>query len=234
MNSKSKASYSSRLTEAEKMVEFLNTFAAYEPGDEDLKPASLLADTIDLHSIQTDHTTKHFNYTQAANERRKYFDKAENSIAKLLSPIGAYVKAKMGKTSQEYIEVMNLIRKIRGEKNIPISENSNTETISRSEKSFGSRLIYFGDIITLLTNFNASYYPSRTEIQVDKLQTVLNRAIDETNKVSAKLAVFKPVIQTRAEGFEALSAKVQRIKDMVKAQYGLNSSEYNLIKGLKI
>jgi len=55
-----------------------------------------------------------------------------------------------------------------------------------------------------------------------------------TSKVSTKLAVFKPLVQTRIEGFEALSAKAQRIKDMVKAQYGLNSSEYDLVKGLKI
>jgi len=116
MKSKSRASYSSRLTEAEKMVEYLNTFTGFNPGDSNLESASLLADTMALHAVQTDHTTKHFNYALAANDRRKYFDKEENSIAKLLSPIGAYVKAKMGKTSQEYIEILSLMRKIRGEK----------------------------------------------------------------------------------------------------------------------
>jgi hypothetical protein len=234
MKSKSRASYSSRLTEAEKMVEYLNTFTDFNPGDPNLESSSLLADTVVLHTVQTDHTNKHFDYALAANDRRKYFDKEVNSIAKLLSPIGAYVKAKMGKNSQEYIEVMALIKKIRGEKKIRVTENSDAETFSRSEKSFGSRLIYFGDIITLLSAFSPGYNPARAQIQVEKLQVVLNGAIDMTNKVSAKLAIFKPVIQTRVEGFEALSAKAQRIKDMVKAQYGLNSTEYDLVKGLKI
>ena len=234
MNSKSRVSFSSRLTEAEKMVEYLNTFNDYAPGDENLQPASLLADTVALHAVQTDHTNKHFSYAQAANERKKFFENENNSIAKLLSPIGAYIRGKMGRDSQEYKEIISLIKKLRGERKIKVTENSDAETISRCEKSYGSRLIYFGDIITLLTTFDTNYTPPSALIKIDQLQSVLNGATDYTSKVSAKLAVFKPVIQTRIDGFKALNVKALRIKDMVKSQYGLNSSEYNLVKGLKI
>ena len=234
MNSKSRASFSSRLTEAEKMVEYVNTFTDYDPGEEDLKATSLLADTVVLHTIQTDHTTKHFSYAQAANDRRKFFEKEDNSIAKLLSPIGSYIRGKMGKDSQEYKEIMIQIKKLRGERKIKVTENSSADTISRCEKSYGSRLIYFGDIITLLTQFGPNYAPPREQIKIEQLQTVLNSATDLTNNVSSKLAVFKPLIQSRIDGFQTLRAKAIRIKDMVKSQYGLNSSEFKLIKGLKI
>ena len=234
MNSKSRASFSSRLTEAEKMVEYLNTFTDYDPGEDDLRPASLLADTVVLHTIQTDHTTKHFSYAQAANDRRKFFENEDNSIGKLLSPIGSYVRGKMGKNSQEYKEIITVIKKIRGERRIKVTENSSVDAISRCEKSYGSRLIYFGDIITLATTFGPNYLPPRIQIKIEQLQTVLNGATDSTNKVSSRLAVFKPLIQSRIDGFQALKAKAIRIKDMVKSQYGTNSSEYNLVKGLKI
>ena len=234
MNSKSRASFSSRLTEAEKMVEYLNTFTDYDPGEDELKSASLLTDTVVLHTMQSDHTTKHFSYAQAANDRRKFFENEDNSLGKLLSPIGSYVRGKMGKNSQEYKEMMTLIKKVRGERKIKVSENSSADTISRCEKSYGSRLIYFGDIITLAKAFGANYVPPRIQIKIEQLQTVLNGATDSTSNVSTKLAIFKPLIQSRIDGFQALKAKAIRIKDMVKSQYGTNSSEYNLIKGLKI
>ena len=165
MNSKSRASFSSRLTEGEKLIEYLNTFTNFTPGDEALTAASFQTQTTTLHAVQEEHTSKHFDYSKAALDRRKFFDKEENSISKLLPPIGANIHGKLGKDSQQYHDIRALVLKIRGQRRIKVTENSKEDTISRSEKSFGSQLIYFGDMITLLTKFNSDYDPINEKIK---------------------------------------------------------------------
>ncbi|WP_264519807.1 hypothetical protein [Flavobacterium sp. N1994] len=234
MSSSSRASFSSRLTEGEKLIEYLNTFTAYAPGDDALTASAFQAQTSALHVVQEEHTSKHFEYSKAALDRRKFFDNENNSISKLLSPIGANVRAKLGNDSQQYHDISALVKKIRGQRRITVTENSQEETISRCENSFGSRLIYFGDMITLLTKFDTDYAPINDRIKITTMQELLSKATAATNIVSQKLAVYKPLIATRRDGFKQLSATAKRIKDMVLSQYGQDSTEYNLVKGLVI
>ena len=234
-NSKSRASYSSRLTEGEKLIEYLNTFTGFDPGDAELTAAAFQTQTTALHTVQDEHTTKHFDYSKAALDRRKLFDKEDDSISKLLSPIRANVRGKLGGDSQQYHDIKTLILKIRGQgRRVSVTEKSTENTISRSEKSFGSQLIYFGDIITLLTKFGADYAPMNEKIKISQLQDLLTNATNATNNVSQKLAVYKPLITARRDGFKQLSATAKRIKDMILSQYGQDSTEYNLVKGLII
>ncbi|MDN3676034.1 hypothetical protein QWY90_01770 [Flavobacterium paronense] len=235
MNSKSRASFSSRLTEGEKLIEYLNTFTNYNPGEAELTAAAFQTQTTELHAVQEEHTTKHFDYSKAALDRRKLFDKDDESISKLLPPIRANVRGKLGSDSQQYHDIRTLVLKIRGQgRRINITENSKETTISRSEKSYGSQLIYFGDIITLLTKFGDNYKPINDKISLSKLQDLLNNATFATNNVSQKLAVYKPLIASRQKGFIQLSATAKRIKDMILSQYGLDSNEYKMVKGLNI
>lgn len=234
MNSKSRASFSSRLTEGEKLIEYLNTFADYDPGDAALTSAAFQTQTTGLHAVEDEHTSKHSDYSQAAFDRRKLFDKEANSISKLLSPIGANIRGRLGNDSQQYHEVRALVLKIRGQRRIKVTENSNEETVSRSEKSFGSQLIYFGDMITLLTKYGTNYAPINDKIKIANLQLLVNNATNATNNVSQKLALYKPLIKSRQDGFRQLSATAKRIKNMVLSQYGQDSTEYELVKGLNI
>lgn len=234
MNSSSRASFSSRLTEGEKLIEYLNTFTNFNPGDELLAASAFQAQTSALRLVQEEHTSKHFDYSNAAFNRRRFFDKEVNSIQKLLSPIGANIRGKLGNDSQQYHDMNVLIKKIRGQRKIKVTEDSKEETISRCENSFGSRLIYFGDIITLLTGFGTDYAPVNNKITIDKMRQLLIEATAATAIVSQKLALYKPLIAARRDGFKQLSATARRIKDMVLSQYGQDSPEYNLVKGLVI
>jgi hypothetical protein len=234
MNSKSRASFSSRLTEGEKLIQFLNTFTDYDPGDEALTAAAFQTQTIALHAVEDEHTSKHSDYSQAAFDRRRFFDKEVDSISKLLTLIGSNIRGRLGNDSQQYHDVRALTLKIRGQRRIKVSENSKEETVSRSEKSFGSQLIYFGDMITLLTKFGTNYTPVNDKIKVSRLQDLLHNATVATDNVSQKLALYKPLIKARQDGFKQLSATAKRIKNMVLSQYGPDSSEYNLVKGLTI
>lgn len=66
------------------------------------------------------------------------------------------------------------------------------------------------------------------------MQTVLQEATVNTNKVSTLLALYKPWIAQRINGFKDLSISAARVKDMISSQYGLASPEYKMVKGLKI
>ncbi len=232
MSSSSRASFSSRLTEAEKLIQFLNTFNNFSPGDDDLTASAFEAQTSSLRVVQEQHTLKHFDYSNAALIRRKFFEDESNSMAKLLSPIGANIRGKLGYGSQEYHDINTLIKKMRGQRKIKVTEDSKEDTISRCENSFGSRLIYFGDIITLLSSFN--YTPINDRIKIDSMQNLLINATKATAIVSQTLALYKPLIASRRDGFKQLSATAKRIKDMVLSQYGQDSTEYSLVKGLVI
>ena len=234
MSSHSHASYSSRLSSSKTLVQYIDTFLDYDPGDPNLTSASLATDNDDLQIVQDQHTQKHYLYSQAATDRKKFFVIEPESIGKLISPIGSNIRGKFGKDSQQYKSVKALINKIRGEKPIKITIDSSVESISRCEKSFGSQLSYFKDIITLLSQFGTAYAPANTAITILNLQLVLSAALVATNSVATTFANYKPLIESRSNGFISLHTKSQEIKDMVKSQYTIDSHEYKLVKGLRI
>ncbi len=232
MASTSQASFVARLAKAEQLYQSLINFNNYDPGETSLKPEILLDLINQLHLNQTEHTNAQHEYLLATFERRKLFIVEPNSIGKLLSPIGSFVRAKMNKNSQQAKDVTQLIIKIRGAKTKAISKNADTTTISSYEKSYGSQLQNFQDIITLLISFGTNYEPSNTAIKITQLQATYQDALAKTNAVTQKLTQYKPKIVNRQQSFELLTQKANAIKEMVKSQYGISSTEYILIKGL--
>jgi hypothetical protein len=78
------------------------------------------------------------------------------------------------------------------------------------------------------------YNPANSNITIPKLKNLKNQAIEKNNSVVEAYNQITPKQDSRAALYNQLSQKATRIKDFVKSQYGVNSSEYNLIKGLKI
>ena len=138
----------------------------------------------------------------------------------------------MNKNSQQAKDVTQLIIKIRGAKTKAITKNTDTVTISSYEKSYGSQLQNFQDIITLLISFGTNNEPSNIAIKIAQLQSTYQDAVAKTNAVTQKLTLYKPKIVNRLQSFELLTQKANAIKEMVKSQYAITSSEYILIKGL--
>ncbi|WP_395053138.1 hypothetical protein [Flavobacterium sp.] len=90
----------------------------------------------------------------------------------------------MNKNSQQAKDVTQLIIKIRGAKTKAISKNADTTTISSYEKSYGSQLQNFQDIITLLISFGTNYEPSNTAIKISQLQATYQDALAKSNGVT--------------------------------------------------
>jgi len=89
-------------------------------------------------------------------------------------------------------------------------------------------------LIADIESLGAEYNPANGSIKIDKLKDLEIQATEKNNNVVAAYSVLSPKQDSRAESYNELSAKAVRIKDFVKSQYGINSSEYKLIKGLKI
>jgi len=232
MASRSQASYVAKLAKAEQLHQYLLSFNDYTPGDSTLTTAALETRIASLHTLQNEYTQTQHNYLLATEQRRQHFEKEPNSIGKLLSPIGSYVKAKMKKDSRVYQEVSTLVQKIRGSKKKTLNNGNEDNNISHSEKSYGSQLQNFQDIITLLTELATDYQPANEAIKLEALQALYASALDKNNEVSKTISIFKPNIDTRQQAYKELAQIANSIKNMVKSQYGINSTEYILIKGL--
>lgn len=235
MRSTSETSYGARIGNAEKLVATLQNFDNYLP----IKPEYSIDSYTDLIN-----TTKGLNktvaekkqtYSLAVEERIQIFEKRPGAINKILSPINSTIKGIYGRTGKESTDVAGIIAKMRGanSKNA-ISMNSNEATVSQSYQSYNSRAQYFSDLIVNLTNFGTNYEPANTILAVQSLNDLYNEAITSNALVMDTYTKFAQNNASRIDSYYTLSQTAIRIKDSVKAQYGNNSTEYLLIKGLRI
>ena len=127
-----------------------------------------------------------------------------------------------------------MITKIRGIKVARSATTEITDTISQSERSYGTILQTFSDLISTLTIFGANYAPTNAELSVTKLTQKRDLATQINIKSIEELGALKIARESRTTKYEQLSQLCQRLKETVKAQYGTQSVEYKLVKGLKI
>ena len=235
MSSNSEVSYGARIGNAEKLVTALQNFNNYTP----IKPEYSIAAYNDLITdIKAQNNTvasKKQTYSLAVQNRQNVYDLQPNSIKKLLSPINAAVKVSFGRNAKESTDVASIIAKIRGANIKPkTSATPEQESVSQSYQSFNSRVQFFADLVTNLTNFGTDYTPANTNITLVELNTIYSDAIKANNDVMSSFTQFAQDNNIRITSYDNLSQIAIRIKDSVRAQYGNISTEYNLIKGLKI
>ena len=234
MASNSEKTFGSRLFNAEQLAIHLATFVGYI----EVIPECKLSEYKNLITqIQNNNNTIASSTSQfslAVEIRQKLFTKNTDSLNKSLSPISSYVKAKFGKTSKHATEIISLVNKIRGEKTDKLKKDEEGEFVSQSERSYGSQTQHFADIISTLTNYGSDYAPSNPKISLAELNAQLTALIDANTGVTTSYGQLKPAKDLRTAQYEDLNQRSQKIKDSVKSQYGLLSTEYKLIKGYKI
>jgi hypothetical protein len=71
-------------------------------------------------------------------------------------------------------------------------------------------------------------------LKVGGLNDIYSKAIAANAMVMDSFTQFTQSNATRLDSYHQLSQTAIRIKDSIKAQYGFNSTEYQLVKGLKI
>ena len=235
MRSTSETGYGARVGNAEKLVAALQNFNNYQA----IKPEySINSYTGLINTTKAQNTTvagKKQSYSLAVDNRIQIFEKRELAIDKVLSAINGTVKVSFGRTSKEATDVAAIIAKIRGA-NIRKSKSTNPDdqTVSQSFQSFNSKAQFFSDLIVYLTNFGQNYQPANAALKIAGLNEIYTDAIAANSNVMDTFTQFAQSNTTRIDGYFQLSQTAIRIKDSVKAQYGYNSTEYSLIKGLRI
>jgi hypothetical protein len=234
MASISEATIGAKVANAEKISTNLKAFAGYAPSDAALTVAALdtLITSIKTKNSETASSTQ--DYSAAVDTRQKLFQKDSNSLIKVMSPIGATVRSAFGKTFKEANNIAAMITKIRGVKVKKATKQPTADFVSQSERSYGSMTQNFSDMITTLEKYADKYTPANNDIKLDTLKDKL-KSLNEVNvAVTATYAQLKQKRDDRSDLYKQLTDTTQRIKDAVKSQYGLKSTEYNLIKGSKV
>jgi hypothetical protein len=234
MASISETSFGKRLDNAQALATNLQEFGNYSELNAELSIQNLNNKVQELLTTNSEVATKIQSYSMTIDAKQKIFLKAPNSISKIITPVIANVRSIYGKNATETQNIGNLITKIRGIKVARSSVTETTETVSQSERSYGTMLQTFSDIITTLTTFGANYSPTNSECSVIELTQKLNLATQINKKSVQDFGALKIARESRTAKYEQLSQLCQRLKETVKAQYGTQSVEYKLVKGLKI
>lgn len=237
MPSTSENSFGARLRRAQDLLTFISGFTGYTPPRTQESVASFTTLVNSIVTTNASETSLQQNYKAAVDVRQAAFIKTPASVDKLLAPIRGAVEAQFGKKSTEAGAIGAIIKTMRATKLIQLPPDPSTPTvqnsISQSERSYGSMTQYFNDIINTLTQFTA-YNPTNVAIKIVTLQTTALQLTTLNNSVATKIQVLTTARVSRQSLYTDLKDRAQRIKSYVKAQYGTSSNEYNLIKGIKI
>jgi len=233
MSSTSERSFGSRLENARKMKTNLQSFPDYQPETGEFSIEDFNGTIQSIESINPQVASALIGFRQSVSERRIVYATSPLSIKKIITPINAFNRAKFGKDSTSYIAVNTIVKKIRGTQ-LKAKKAVDQETYSVSQQSYGSIILNYQNLITDLVSLGAEYNPANGSIKIEKLKDLEIQATEKNNNVVAAYSVLSPKQDTRLDYYNVLSQKATRIKDFVKSQYGVNSSEYKLIKGLKI
>ena len=227
------------MANAEKVSTSLKGFTGYVSPTTD---TTIVNNDAFIASLKTENgvvATGETGYSKAVDTRQKHFSKETTSVSKLLSPIVAAVQAKLGKKAKEVTDLKALVAKIRGIKPKKIQPSTTptpvvADTVSQSVSSYGSITQTFADIIASLVALGANYAPVKTELKLAALQTKLTDITASNNAVTTTFNSLQTAIDARLILYATLTERTQRIKEAVKSQYGVTSTEYKLIKGLKV
>ena len=231
--STSERSFGSRIEKAKKLKTFLEGFTNYQPATGEFSIQELIQAISYAESLNPEVAKLLINYRQVVATRREIYFKTPNSIKKLITPINAYNRGTFGKESATYRATNALVIKIRGEK-VKDDKAVDPKNHSISQQSYGSLLLNFQNLINDLESLETLYDPANSTIKISNLTTIKNQAERANDNVSMAFASLTPKQDQRLATFQLLSSKAQRIKDLVQSQYGIDSSEFKLIKGLKI
>lgn len=237
MASTSENTFGAKLRNAQDLINIIQGFANYAPPRplETVANMNVLINNIIATNALTATTTQ--QYKSAVSARQVAYRGTSTSIEKLLSPLKGAIDAQYGKKSPESQSITNSIKTMRSTKLVkspidPIKETK-VDTISQSERSYGSIIQSFSNIIASLQLFK-DFNPSNNNIKIASLQATVTQVNTLNNSVAQKIQGLKTVQTSRNVLYSELKERGQRIKSYVKAQYGNTSTEYNLIKGLKL
>ena len=241
MASNSEVTFGAKIANASKISANLKTFVGFVAPTTNTSIVNYDALIATITGENTGVATKKAAYSAAVEVRQQLFFKDKNCVLKVLSPVTSAVRSKLGKAAKPVTDITALVVKIRGEKKgkgkDPKPEDAakeNKDGVSQSERSYGSMTQNFSDIITTLTTLGADYAPVNVAHKLPALTAKLASIKTANDNATTTFGALKTGLDNRSNQYADLTERTQRIKEAVKSQYGVGSTEYSLIKGLKV
>lgn len=234
MASQSERTYGARIANAQKLLTLLNSFDKYTPPVEALS-ANALQDLITSVEKSNEQKSQSYHaYTLVVDNRFRHYFTDDLAMHKVLSPLLANLRAVYGKESREYTSIAALAEKIRGGRKTKKEKPEDEASVSQSQRSYGSMKEYFRNIITTLSSHSKDYESANSEINISALQAIIDKADALDEQATTTYSQLKQHTDTREQQYLQLSELCQRIKEAVKAQYGVRSGEYKQVRTLLI
>lgn len=241
MASNSEVTFGARVANAETISTHLKSFTGFVAPTTNTSIPNYDALIASLKTENTGVATKKANYSAAVETRQKLFFKDKDSVLKILSPVTSAVRAKLGKTAKPVTDIAALVEKIRGVKKEKPKDpkadeatGKKKDTVSQSERSYGSITQNFTDIVTTLVTLGTDYSPANTIHKLPALQTKLTAITTANTAAASTYGALKTGFDNRANFYADLTERTQRLKEQVKSQYGVKSTEYKLVRPLKV
>jgi hypothetical protein len=237
MASTNENTFGARLRRAQDILNYIQGFAGYNPPRPQESVAGFTTLVNSIVSSNGSESGIQQQFKSAVDLRQAAFKGTNTSVEKLLAPIKGAVESQFGKKSTESEAVTAIIKVMRSTKLVktPVDPNAPAQkkVVSQSERSYGSMTQMFNDIISTVGQFTG-YNPTNAAIKIAGLQATSAQLTTLNNTIAQRIQSLKTVRAGRLGLYTDLKDRVQRIKSYVKAQYGINSNEYKLIKGIKI
>lgn len=226
--------FGTRIQNAQNLITILQTFTNYVPlrQEDSVDDMKKLIKTIqNTNNAEANYLQA---YTLAVDVRQKTFNGEDTSIKTIVTPIIATLRAQYGKDSKEVTSLSELIKKIRGTSTRKEKTNVDEKSISTSQQSYASLTQNFADLIASLEALKPKFVPTNPILLPEALKEKLDIIRKATDDLTSSFIALDKERKTRNILYLELTQRTQRIKESVKAQYGVKSTEYASVKGLKI
>jgi valyl-tRNA synthetase len=235
MPSQSELSFGARLLRANNLLTYMNNFNGYAPPRENEAVANFEQLLENIADANAKESFAKQNYDMAVSNRHKAFKVDKRSVFKLLAPIRGAVQAQYGKDGKEFKLIDAAVKNIRASKVVKktVKDSDVEVSVSTSEQSYGSITQYFTDLVNKLAQLEG-YNPSNDAIKKNQLLDFVKELNLLNKEVASSFHSLRSIKNLRRNLYNELSERVGRIKAYVKGNYGTQSEEYTLIKGMKI
>lgn len=234
----SETTFGDRLARGYLLNDAIAQMVGYNPADTDIKTADYKQFLNDVDLKNTTLAGIKTEWQNAVKARQElYFN--DTGVKKRTSYVLAYCKSRSDIKKETVVieRICRLILNYRKPKPPKIEKAADDTQTSKKrnlgEQSFGDLVKLLGDLLEALKQLPL-YEPPNTLIKLDELTNFRNSLLDSNTVVGDKIYEYLVITKERLIMYEQLKDKMLRIKATVKAQYGINSNEYQSIKGIRV
>jgi hypothetical protein len=234
MSTASEKSFGARVRNARMLSNMINNLSNYVANHPEERPLDFANFVTRLEAINDEEASTASAYSTAVAGRKEIYRKSDNSIFALVGKVKKAVEIKYGKSSEQIKQIASLVKVMTTSKPArkeDASDPTKITKVSQSQKSYGSSIQFFRNIISKLNSFG-DYSTTVQGLNIGDLQAVATAVEDFNTQVDTSIVANKQAKEERIKLYEQLTVSANNIKNYILLVYGKNSALYKNIKKL--